>query len=234
MRGKVWRAAYLWGVSLIMLSCSASEAPIEEQKIIEGISGVNLGTNFEELIGTVDFSEFNPVAVTECLRDIATEGCYLSPVDDDTIFMLKNNIPYNVSLSINKLGKVTDINIGYNREGSITRADCISVFERTLDWATQEYGQFAPAKFEEPPTEKATFLSPTKQKYYIENGDAETAISLPMSTRLPAQQKAITDYTKQYSWTLLTFITVAEKPICRITLALAEPDDVERPSSMES
>jgi hypothetical protein len=138
-----------------LTSCSPSGQLQEKgNRELEGYAGLKLGSTFEEAMLVAAPSDFNPFGMKECLEDMPIKGCFLSPESDLTTFRRVQGIPYGLQLEFNRLGALTDITLRFTRRrtydddqnrvpATITKSECSSVVERTIDWVSAEYGNLA-------------------------------------------------------------------------------------------
>jgi hypothetical protein len=138
-----------------LASCGPSGSPQDKSdRVLDGYAGLKLGSTFEEAMLVADPSDFNPFGMKECLEDMPIKGCFLSPESDLTTFRRVQGIPYGLQLEFNRLGALTDITLRFTRSrtydddlnpvpATITKSECSSVVERTIDWVSSEYGNLA-------------------------------------------------------------------------------------------
>ena len=200
---------------------------------IEGYGGVKFGSSFMDAIGTLGGEMFNPVAVSECFQDLPLKGCYLSSNTDGALFEVRDGVPYKLTLSFNRYDKLTDIGLSYSREGDISKADCLSIHERTLDWLAREYGQLRFPEETKPSTElRKTAGGIVYQVWQDEKG---SLISSPMRTvtspvRTGVEEEPIPNWNNDRYVSLLShFIIVNGTPMCEVGVDFKEPKSVERP-----
>ncbi len=144
MKKRATSAAFAFSSALALCGCNdfagTSTAPVNP---IEGYGDVKFGASFTEFIGTHDSSDFNAFGLKHCFEDMATDGCFLSPDEDTTFFDMKDGVPYSLTVEFSTKGKLFHAELGYHREGGITHDQCLSIFERSIDWAQKEFGPLA-------------------------------------------------------------------------------------------
>ncbi len=135
-----------------LASCGPSgQLQGKSDRELDGYAGLKLGSTFEEAMLVAAPSDFNPSGLNECLEDMPIKGCFLSPENDLSTFRRVQGIPYGLQLEFNRLGALTDITLRFTRRrtydddlnpvsATITKSECSSVVERTIDWVSAEYG----------------------------------------------------------------------------------------------
>jgi len=233
-----WRGLASFLAAFPALSaCDASPSkPAGEQRAerppLKGYGALNFGSSFTDAIASVGSDRFNPFGFNECLDDLPLKGCFLSPDTDAAPFVIEGGIPYMLMLDFNKYDRLTDIGLKYDREGEITREECLSIHERTLDWATRQFGPFWASAGKEPRiTERTT---PGSNKYLLGDVPGDNFVTAPMRTlssppSVTLQKKPITQWDNERYVSLLShFIVVDGKPMCGVNLDFNEPQSVER------
>lgn len=232
-------------VSVTLIGCGSNAASengsaaagvaATARKAIDGYGDIKFGSSFVSAIGLLGHEPFNPVAVSECFKDLPIKGCHLTR-NAEHIFEMRAGIPYSLTLMFNKLDKLTDIGLDYSREGDVKRADCLSLHERTLDWLVADYGQLrtpVSSKEEGPIEGRRTSQGNTYQ--LGAPGENGGFVTLPMRTvstptRAAVETKPIPEWNDQRYVSLLSvFIVVDGKPMCMVNADFNEPRTVLRP-----
>jgi hypothetical protein len=210
-------------------------ASTPQRAAITGYGPLTFGASFKDVITTLDSDLFNPVSVSECFKDLPLKGCYLSRNSEDIPFEMKEGVPYTLSLSFNKWDKLTDIGLGYDREEDISRADCMQIHERTLDWVSAAYGPMrVSAGGSEGENRYVRGKTRRGNLYEVSSLDGGFFVTSPMRTVSPNSSKAaetrpIPEWDQdRYVSILSTFIVVDGKPICNVDVKFSEPTSVER------
>jgi len=206
---------------------NAADPPQE----INGYAGIEFGTSLNEALATLDVRLFNPAGLRDCLKDLPLKGCFLSGDSEAAPFQIKDGIPYRLTLSFNRLDKLTDVDLNYDREGDISRDQCLEMHERTLDWMVREYGDMRAASSQEGPDEART--SPAKNSYFVGTGKDGFFVTRPMRTAANVEptvaEQPITKWdNRRYASLLTYFIVVDGKPMCGVNVSFSEPESVER------
>ena len=211
------------------------EMPEPVRASINGYKEIKFGSSFEDAIGKFGGDLFNSAAVSDCFKDIPLKGCSLMRNMKNTPFELKEGIPYTLSLSFNRKDKLTDIGLNYDREGDISRAQCLEIHERTLDWLVDDYGLMRGSKSKQDPgMENRTTAG--KNAYGVASAKGGFFITQPMRTvssasATDAENQPIPKWNdERYVSLLSTFIVVDGNPICNVNAELSEPEAVERAS----
>lgn len=211
-------------------STQSAPTPSPSFKPIDGFGEIKLGISFEEAMAKADPDLFNPYGLKECFSDLPIRGCSLHG-DEGKVFVMRESIPYGLDLSFNRLGKLTDIGIDYDREGAITGAQCRDIFGRTLDWVAAEYG---PLVDQQATDGNVTGKSPGGIVYaYLQpnkEGNFVGQIVRPRSHReenRPINGKNNFVSLNRSLYVLMTYIVVS-KPKCSIHVSIHEPSSVER------
>jgi len=235
------RAAIAFSVALLS-GCEGPQPRKTEQasagpskpdvKPPEGYGDIKFESTFTQAINTVSSDLFNPASIVACYKDLPLYGCRLNRNTDGAPFEIKEGIPYQLTLSFNQFDKLTDIGLEYHREGGIKKAECLSIHERTLDWATREFGEFRSPQSREPGLEiRKTPLGRPYRVWLSEDGSFVTLPSRPFGgefTTTVAKQPIVKWDGLRYASLLSTFIVVGE-PICDVQVQLSEPLSVVRP-----
>lgn len=245
-RGSSLRHNLLVGAGIVIAACSdvgitnnQPSAPTQ-QRPIDGYGNIRLGTSFMDAIGSLGRDLFNSLDVSRCVRDLPIAGCLLTPSVDGRPFEMREGIPYTLSLSFNRDDRLTDIGLGYAREGGISQADCLRIYERTLDWATREHGAFHVRQEPPEPTvrrqSRRTSAGNTYEVGFMREQSFVTAVSRTVSGRMDASRArgSIYDWDDQRFVTLLSsFIVVDGNPNCEVRLSFQEPQSVARAAIRE-
>jgi len=235
-------------VLLMATACGSSPsnnklepAPQPSYKPMDGYRDLKLGMSFEDAIGRLDSDLFNPVSLKECFDDLAIRGCGLSPKSDDTIYEMRSGIRYALKLEFNSDDKLTDIELNYHREGGITGSQCRSIFARTVDWASKDYGPLSYQRTGDRPIAKApegnVFATTPGGTKYLYNKPDESG-SFVVSFLHPVGEKLIQKtengkkltFIDQQSISLFASYIVVGRDICDIDFSIREPDSVPRPA----
>lgn len=226
-------ASILTGCGSGAATSNETEQPAAETpaaKPLEGYAGIKFGSSFTEAVA--DHSgQLSSYALSECLKDLPIKGCFLSNGSDSSHFQIREGIPYYLNLSFNKFDKLTDIALVYDREGGISRSDCLSIHERTLDWLVREYGKLYAPSYDPDVKPQST---PAGNRYLISGSGKPDFVTMPMRT-LSAQptaavlKKPITKWDRNRYVSLLSWYIVTDgEPHCRVTVDFSEPESVPR------
>lgn len=205
---------------------------VPQRPAIDGYRAIKLGSTFEANVAALGSDRFNPYGVKECLDDLPLRGCAMGSLDG-RVYDVRDGISYALSLVFNKHDKLTDIELQYKREGNISKAECLSISERTLDWLVTDYGPFGSARNPKETTQMTPRKTLAGNPYFVAlmSGDF---VTVPMRTEpssLVANKESlpITKWgNERYASLLSTFILVDKKPICDVTVEFSEPQSVER------
>ena len=160
------------------------------------------------------------------------KGCFLSPDTDATPFIIRGGIPYGLQLEFNKYDRLTDIALRYARRGKITRDECLSLYGRTLDWASQEFGPFYASlgetkhlKQRRSPGGIAFGVFEQNEPHFVTNF-VRTSNPPPSAA---VQAKPIGKWDNERYVSLLSYYIVAtDEPNCEIMIDFNEAPSVER------
>ena len=212
---------------------------------MDGYRDLTLGMTFEEAIGRVEPRLFNPVSLKECFDDLAIRGCGLTRNSADTIYEMRNGIPYALSLNFNSDDKLTDIALNFRREKGITGAQCRSIFAKTVDWVVRDYGPVtfkrSGDKLDVPGNDKdvvAKTPSGTEYRYNTPDtsGSFVVAFMHPVGEKVVRRnengnQLVVKD---QRSISLFASYIVVGDGICDVDFEIQEPYNIARPSFLEN
>jgi hypothetical protein len=110
-----------------------------EAKLIDGYTDIKFGETFNDLMAAHG-PEFEPYDIRQCYKNMPLAGCVLI-ARDETPPGVREGIPYKQTVKLNQQGKVTDVELQYERKGVISVGECRSIHERTIDWLAHDYGQ---------------------------------------------------------------------------------------------
>ena len=198
---------------------------------IEGYGDLKFGATFTDATAQVGSDRFNPVALRECLDDLPLKGCFLSPDTDAAPFVIEGGIPFQLTLSFNKFDRLTDIELSYSKEGEVSREECLSLHERTLDWLTRQYGKFYYSPTNEPATTRKTSDGNTYSVGGTRPGFFVTlpARAMPSPPSAGVRTKPIPFWNDERYVSLLShFIISGGTPNCAVSVSFSEPEKVER------
>lgn len=147
--------AALIGHILLLTSCDAGslskQSPVDENKLIaiDGYQQLKFGMSFYGALAATRVDLFYPGSLKECQRNMATEGCLLFQKSNDSVFEMREGIPYALQLHFSKYDKLDQIGLVFARgkqeedisEEGISKAECQDVFLRSVDWLSEEYGK---------------------------------------------------------------------------------------------
>ncbi|HQS98606.1 MAG: hypothetical protein B7X90_14970 [Novosphingobium sp. 17-62-19] len=240
MSSKILALGIAAGASSILTACGSgadaqgsgsTQNAADNQQEIEGYAGIKFGTSLNEALASLEVRLFNPASLNECLKDLPLKGCFLSGDREAAPFQIKDGIPYRITLSFNRLDKLTDVDLNYDRDGDISRDQCLEMHERTLDWMVREYGTMRASFSQEGPDEART--TPAKNSYYVGSEKDGFLVTRPMRTAAKAEpnvaNQPITKWdNRRYASLLTHFIVVDGKPMCGVNVSFSEPESVER------
>lgn len=214
------RFALISGVLFFALSsCAASEKEATAPQEVDGYNGLIFGASFKDVIGSLGSAPFNPWSVKQCLDNIATEGCVLSGLDDTTYFDMQAGIPYAPVLSFSKFDKLYSITLRYHREGSVKRDQCLEVYERSMDWVREKFGELDVQKKADGASIKRT--TPGGIQHLL--GVRDDQFFNGMADRKFAGQRKV--------WLMGTFLAGDGKPMCNVDVSF---DDDSLGSSLNA
>jgi len=190
---------------------------------IEGYGGFRFGMSLTDALALTRADLFNPAGLSDCFADMPTEGCFLPPSEDTSLFEMKAGIPYSLTLQFSKFDRLTDIQLGYHREGEIDRAQCLEIYERTIDWLAAEYG-------------------PIKDSQRLEGDQFENHVTpggIPHRIGVTEDRFFVGNVERSFAgdrklWPFATYIEVDGKPYCRVDANfsdehLAPPNETPSP-----
>lgn len=241
-QGGAMKLAIMFLAALVTSACDQSvesnnSVTFDRAPPLKGYEGIEFGSSFNDALGSLGGDLFNSAAVSDCFRDLPLRGCYLSRNTEGRPYQIKDGIPYTLSLSFNRFDRLTDIGLKYDREGEISRADCLGIHERTLDWVTREFG---PLRFHhqgvEPNIEQERRGTSAGNLYEVGSTANRFFVTAPMrtssATMEPGQERRpIPEWdNERYVSLISTFIIVDGTPICSVNVDFREPASVERPT----
>ncbi|WDF73493.1 hypothetical protein [Novosphingobium sp. KACC 22771] len=134
--------------SIAVCACSPQSNSAEEDAL-NGYADLKLGMSYNDALSVIEPRNFNPVGVVECAAQIATKGCALFPESNLSSYRVIEGVPYAASLSFNKFSKLTDIELVFERSTldskyeKVSKDECLSIAERTIDAAWNIFGNFS-------------------------------------------------------------------------------------------
>jgi len=209
---------------------------------MDGYRDLKLGTSFEDAIGMLDADLFNPASLRGCFDDLAIRGCGLSRKSDETVYDMRNGIPYALRLDFNSDDKLTDIELNYHRESGITGTQCRKIFARTVDWVAKDYGPLTYLRTGQKQSDvnadggNIFEKTPRGINYFYnrpdKNGSFVTSFMHPAGERVFHKTEQGKDLTliAQRSISLFSSYIVVGRGICDVNFDIREPDTVARPA----
>lgn len=201
---------------------------------VAGFNDLRLGMQYQEALALAGVERFNPVSLAECPRRLPLRGCFLPPRSRETApYEIREGIPYDLLLSFNRFGRLTDIDLEYQRETGITPEECLSLHSRTLDWLTRDYGPFQAQTVRPGPRAGGAQLrrihTPGGIPFDVSifpGGDFVTPPTRQANGAVD-RQRPITQWdNRRYVSLLSSFIVVNGTPHCSVGVSIQEPASV--------
>jgi hypothetical protein len=200
---------------------SAKEMPSKTTKAtsIDGYGDLKFGMSFDEATALTGLTRFNPASVRGCLVELAIRGCLLHPENNLVAFTNVGGIAYTLTLAFNRLDKLTDVSLNYERDMTddldqkMSGGDCKALHERTADWLVDKFGPFENKK------EKDTILVKTEK-------GSEYSSYTNGNTFIGSFQKTLKD--KREVSLLSVYMVVEGNTNCDIKIQFSDVESVER------
>ena len=107
----------------------------------DGYDTLKFGMLFEEAIALLRADYFNPASYLSCYERMEIEGCALyRSSSPGAVYARIDGIPYGLNLHFNRKAELFEIGLTYEKEGGISRDECVAIYSRTLDWVSSDYG----------------------------------------------------------------------------------------------
>ncbi|WP_370171842.1 hypothetical protein [Sphingobium abikonense] len=221
-------------------ACDSGKPPVTPSndsqaidKPIDGYGGLKLGANFEDVIASVDTSDFYSGSVGDCIRDLAVQGCQLFSTHE-SVYAIKEGIPYSLDLEFNRFGKLVQIGLGYERRGDIDAAACREIFGRTADWVAADFGHLNYRESSAAADEKYLWDKTPKGVRYFYTDPSATGSFVTSFLRSASIREESRSTSEGQRWVALnrhlyllgTYIVTDGNPTCGVDLRIREPDTV--------
>lgn len=236
-------------IALAACSPTKSSTPTDTTttvyKAVDGFRDLKFGSKFEDAIGKIDPSQFNPVSLKECFDQLALRGCGLSANTDDDgnvkgVYEMRDGIAYGVDLSCNPLDHLTDITLQFRRTGKVTADECRGVYARTADWVAKDYGPMSYQRIGDDPNyrdpDAIYTTTPGGNPYYYlkptrDGGTVMSFLHLKSEQARQTKQKdgkTLVETLSRAVTVFASYIVVSGDAHCDVTVMFAEPDSVPR------
>ncbi len=210
-------------------SCGPSDNSVgRNPRQLDGYAGLKLGSTFEEAMLVAAPRDFNPYGLKECLEDMPIKGCFLSPESNLTTFLRVQGIPYGLQLEFNRLGALTDITLKFTRErtydddlnpvpATITKSECSSIVERTVDWVSAEYGNLGSKQHNRSDSKLAKTAK--GNAYWQDKATDRTGVFATGDVKMKGSRSV---------GLLAFFFLVDGEPYCSVSVSFEESPKIER------
>jgi hypothetical protein len=195
-------------------------------KPIDGYADIKFGESFNDVM-VAHPADFEPYDIRQCYKNMPLAGCVLIS-QDETPPEIRDGVPYKQTVRLNQAGKVTDVDLDYDRKGNISGADCRSIHERTLDWLARDYGSL----YEEiTPKAAQRFRTPAGNTYL------DTAAPKDgnwVSTVLRTGARGSDVHNQRYIELRTTYIITDGVPHCDVEAEFHDAPTVTRPDPFKA
>jgi hypothetical protein len=211
----------------LLASCSKPAQVNSEQRhkpaanTIDGYADIKFGESFNDVMAAhpADFEHYD---IRQCYKNIPLAGCVLIS-EDEMPRQIRDGVPYKRTVRLNQTGKVTDVDLDYERKGNISGADCRSIHERTLDWLARDYGSF----YEEiTPNAAQRFRTPAGNNY-LDTAPGEDGNWV--STVLRTGVRGSDVHKQRYIELRTTYVITDGEPHCDVKAEFHDAPSVSRP-----
>jgi hypothetical protein len=217
----------------LLASCGTKSAPADKDQIhkaatkpIEGYADIQFGESFNDVMAAHPAS-FEPYDIRQCYKNMPLAGCVLIS-QDETPPEIREGVPYKPTVRLNQTGKVTDVDLDYDRKGNISGADCRSIHERTLDWLARDYGSL----YEEITPKAAQRFRTPAGNTYLDTAPAKDGNWV--STVLRTGVRGSDVHNQRYIELRTTYIITDGEPHCDVEAEFHEAPTVSRPDPFKA
>lgn len=208
----------------------ASDSRVGQTKEIIGFGPLHFGMSYDDVLKIYDYRYFNSYSMQQCIQDMPIKGCFLAAAETAPTVVKRAGIPYKISASFNRFDKLTDVNLGYDREGDITPDQCMDLSARTLDWLIEDFGDMRESSAEGPSEKRSTPNGHTYSVWKSKTGSMLTRMMRTISAWDPSlSTRPITTWDDRAFVALHTvFLVVDRRQSCSVSVNFREPSKVER------
>ena len=204
-------------------SASANKEHVHKQdtKTIDGYADIKFGEAFNDLMDAHG-AEFEPYDIKDCYKNMPLAGCVLISRNEMPP-QIRDGVPYKLIARLNQLGKVTDVELEYERKGVISAAECRSIHERTIDWLTRDYGTV----YEEITPPAAERFHTAGGNIYVDTVPAKDGNWVSSVLRTGVRGGDV--HNQRYIELRTTYIITANEPHCQVSAEFSDAPNVTRP-----
>jgi hypothetical protein len=210
-------------LALLISACGqqATKVPAKPEQTLEGYGDLKLGMTFDQATAATAAYSFDPGSLKQCLAQLAVRGCILNPQNDLTAYRTIEGVPYGLELAFNSHDRLTDIYLDYERNAyrdpaeQISKEDCLSIYDRTMDWVVKQYGKGFLEREEKPSPPNRT--TPGGNRYFV-NDVGGTVVGIQDKTMPKGRILTL----------MATYFGKGADSNCSVEVVFQEPRSVER------
>lgn len=151
---------------------------------------------------------------------------------EEAIFEVIEGIPFHLSAWFNRFDKLTDIDLVYVGPDGISTDECMSIFERSVDWVSNNYGPMygRPMNPKDDPSKFVTRTTPSGLEYelWLDGDSAAPLLMRTAPTDFPLESRSL----NINEWNDDQFVYVAAVKVtdmCEVNIKFNDSPSVERP-----
>ena len=213
----------------LLASCSKpahkDQTPTPTTKPIDGYADIKFGESFNDVMAHP--ADFEPYDIRQCYKNMPLAGCVLIS-RDQTPPLIRDGVPYKPTVRLNQVGKVTDVDLDYDRKGDISGADCRSIHERTLDWLARDYGSF----YEEITPKAALRFRTPASNTYLDTAPGKDGNWVRTVLRTGVRGSDV--HNQRYIELRTTYIITDGEPHCDVEAEFHDAPTVSRPDPFKT
>jgi hypothetical protein len=188
---------------------------------IDGYGDIKFAESFTELMAAHG-AGFEPYDIRECYKNMPLAGCVLIS-RNATPPQVRDGIPYTLTARLNQQGKVTDVELQYERKGVISVGECRSIHERTLDWLVRDYGNL----YEEITPKAAERFRTPAGNTYLDTAPGKDGNWVSSILRTGVRGADV--HNNRYIELRTTYIIAKGEPHCQVSAEFSDAPSVSRP-----
>jgi hypothetical protein len=107
---------------------------------VNGWGPLQFEMNLQEAVAALPTIKWNSVSLRECREEMAFKGCFLVSDKESSSLPTLSGISFAPNLTFDRRGRLTKIDLGYDRERRGTSEQCLEVFETAASGVAAAYG----------------------------------------------------------------------------------------------
>jgi hypothetical protein len=208
---------------LVLLLCNPGGA-VAQGTTIAGWGNWRFNQTLDEALANSGPMQWNSYSLSACRDNIEVDGYLLSTYGGPSLPPV-DVIPLRPLLRFDKHGRLSEINLWYERGGKITQSQCLDIFGRLLDWQVATTGVFY--SDDKPQAASDTAAGWVRVSAHTPGGTAYSyGRSVPKKADVTSFLRWPNDSRSQPNASIMSaFVTVGGKPNCHVTISFSRDRD---------